>query len=385
MLSGETVLRMSLAALAVCLPLTAFAQSSGRPDGYQGVPRTFLWNPDSASIANTAQFKKKPPYVIGFSNASISNPWRVALLHSIEAEVAKHKDVVSKFIVTDANDNPTKQIADIQDLIQRKVDVLLVSPATAEALDPVVGRAMRAGTPVIMVDRRTKTDANFVSFVTGSDRVLGRITAQWLVEKLGYKGNVVLLGGLAGASPALLRLEAAKEVFDQYPDIKVLDTQFTSWSPAEGKRIMAAMIQKYGKQIGGVWCDSGLQCSGSIGAFVEAGYKDGEIPPQTGGDLNAMYKLAVTHKVPMCGIDYPAGIGGRSIDVILDVMAGKPVPARVEINQQTVVSRCNETVSVKADIYTEDYALMDRPDDVIMSTGLGPNYDAKTFKVDLPQ
>ncbi len=356
-----------------------------RPEGYQGVPRTFLWNPDSVTIANTAQFKKKPPYVIGFSNASISNPWRVALLHSIESEVAKHRDVFSKFIVTDANDNPTKQIADIQDLIQRKVDVLLVSPATAEALDSVVGRAMRAGMPVVMVDRRTKTDANFVSFVTGSDRVLGRMTAQWLVEKLGYKGSIVLLGGLAGASPAQLRLEAAHEVFDQYPDIKVLDTQFTSWSPAEGKRIMAAMIQKYGKQIGGVWCDSGLQCSGSISAFVEAGYKDGEIPPQTGGDLNAMYKLAVTHKVPMCGIDYPAGIGGRSVDVVLDVLAGKPVPSRVEINQQTVVSRGDETVSVKADIYAEDYALMDRPDDVIMSTGLGPNYDAKTFKVNLPQ
>ncbi len=56
----------------------------------------------------------------------------------------------------------------------------------------------------------------------------------------------------------------------------------------------------------------------------------------------------------------------------------------MEINQQTVVSKGAETVSVKADEYVEDYALMNRPDDVIMSTGLGPDYDAKTFHADLP-
>ena len=378
-----------MTALAACLSLALLAiaplaTGSGYAAEYKGVPRTFLWDPDGVDIVNTAKFAKKPPYIIGFSNASISNPWRVALLHSIEAEVAKHKDLVSKLIVTDANDDPAKQIADIQDLLQRGVDVLLVSPATAEALDPVVGRVMHRGVPVVMVDRRTTTDANFVSFVTGSDRVLGRMPAQWLVERLGGKGNLVMLGGLAGASPAELRIQAAKEVFSQYPGIKILDLQYTSWSPAEGKRIMAAEIQKFGKQIDGVWCDSGLECSGSISAFVEAGYKDGQIPPQTGGDLNAMYKLAVQHHVPMCGIDYPAGIGGRSINVIFDVMAGKPVPKRVEINQQTIVSKGDETVSVKADIYAQDYALMNRPDDVIMSTGLGPDYDPKTFHADLP-
>ncbi len=301
-----------MAVLAACLSFVLLG-GIARADEYKGAPRTFLWNPDGMEIVNTSKFAKKPPYVIGFSNASISNPWRVALLHSIQAEVAKHKDVISKLIVTDANDDPTKQIADIQDLLQRNVDVLLVSPATAEALDPVVGRATKRGIPVVMVDRRTTTDANFITFVTGSDRVLGRMPAQWLVERLNGKGNIVMLGGLAGASPAELRIQSAKEVFGQYPNIKILDLQYTSWNPAEGKRIMAAEIQKFGKQIDAVWCDSGLECSGSISAFVAAGYKDGDIPPQTGGDLNAMYKLAVEHHVKMCGIDYPAGIGGRSI------------------------------------------------------------------------
>lgn len=377
--------RRLLAIAAASLALGALAGPAAVADGYRGVPRTFLWNPDHVDIFDTAKYAKKPPYVIGFSNASISNPWRVALLHSIEAEVARHRADIKKFIITDANDNPTKQIADIQDLIQRKVDLLLVSPATAEALDPIAGRAMRAGIPVIMVDRRTTSDANFVTFVTGSDRALGRITAQWLVETLKGKGNIVMLAGIAGASPAELRIQAAKEVFNQYPDVEVLDLQYTSWSPAQGKKIMAAMIQKYGKTITGVWCDSGLECSGSIEAFVDAGYKDGEIPPQTGGDINAMYRLSIEHGVPMCGIDYPPLIGARAVNVMFDVLAGKPVLKRVEVNQQTVISNGYETASVKADYYVQDYALMNKPGDVIMSTGLGPNYDPKTFKVDLPE
>lgn len=379
------MLKKLATALGAAALLGVFAPISVLGEEYHGAPRTFLWNPGHVDIFDASKFKKAPPYVIGFSNASISNPWRVALLHSIEAAAERHKSQITKFIITDANDDPAKQVADIQDLMQRKVDILLVSPATAEALDPIVGRATRGGIPVVMVDRRTTTDANFITFVTASDPALGRITAQWLVETLKGKGSIVMLGGLAGASPAELRILAAKEVFEQYPDIKVLELQYTSWSPAEGKRIMSAMIQKYGKSINGVWCDSGLQCSGSIEAYLDAGYKDGEIPPETGGDINAMYQLAIQHKVPMAGIDYPPSMGGTSVDVLFDVLAGKHIPRRIEVNQQVVVSQGFETVSVKADVFTEDYALKGRPGDVIMSTGLGPNYDPKTFKANLPQ
>ena len=82
-----------------------------------------------------------------------------------------------------------------------------------------------------------------------------------------------MLPGGAGASPAEDRLAGAKEIFSQYPGIKILDTQYTSWSPAEGKRIMSALIQSYGNKINGVWADSGLQGGGAIESLVEAGMK----------------------------------------------------------------------------------------------------------------
>ena len=368
------------------MALVAATLTSGAlADGYQGVPRTFLWNPGTTEIVDAAAYAKKGPYVVGFSNASISNPWRVAMLHGIEAAAERHAAKLRRFIITDANDDPSKQAADVQDLIAQGVDILLISPATAEAMDPVVRRAKRQGIPVVLVDREVPSKENYITFVTASDQALGRISAQWLAEKLKFKGKIVMLGGLAGASPAENRIKAAREVFDQFPGLEVLETQYTSWSPANGKTIMSALIQKYGDAIAGVWADSGLQGSGSIEAFVAAGYDNGRIPPHTGGDFNAMYQLAVKHAVPMVGIDYPPAMGARAFDVLFDVLDGKGIPHRIEVNQQVVVSRGHETASVRADVFVADYALMDKPGAVIMSSGVGPDYDPATFSATYPK
>ena len=368
----------ALAAIGAAISVSAIAD-------YEGVPRTFLWNPGSVAIYDAAEHKKDGPYVIGFSNAGLSNPWRVAMLHGIEAAAERSRDKLQRFIITDANDSPSKQAADIQDLIAQGVDILLVSPATAEALDPVLRRANRQGVPIVLVDREVTSKDSYITFVTASDQALGRISAQWLVEQLDFQGKVVMLGGLAGASPAENRINAAQEVFNQHPGIEVLEVQYTSWSPANGKTIMSALIQKYGKDVAGVWADSGLQGSGSIEAFLAAGYTAGTIPPHTGGDFNAMYKLSVQHQVPMVGIDYPPAMGATSFEVLFDVLAGKGIPRRIEVNQQIVVSQGHETPSVQADVYVKDYALMDKPGSVIMSSGVGKDYDPETFKADYPK
>lgn len=336
-------------------------------------------------MVDTAEYKKDGPYTIGFSNASQADLWLVTFSQGVQFQAAQHKDVIKKFIMTDANSDPTKQIADIQDLVNQGIDLLIVNPATADALNPILGRVMRQGIPVVTVGRRVEDDANFVSFVTASDAALARGCATWVAEKLEGKGKIVLLPGLAGSSPAEARLAAAKEVFAQFPGIEILDTQYTGWSPANGKQIMSAIIQRFGKDIDGVWADSGLQASGSVEAFLNAGFKPEEIPLHTGGDMNGMYKAAVNNKFPFCGADYTPSMGIKAVDVAIDVLKGASVPKQVDVNFQIVVSEGDETPSIKADVPLKDYVAMDKPDDFIMGHGMGPDYDPKTFKADLPQ
>jgi ribose transport system substrate-binding protein len=381
-------------AFGIAAALTLFATGSAVADDsklngdggyvYKGAPRTFLWNPQPNQLIDTSKYKKNPPYVIGFSNASISNVWRVGFANALYSAASANRNKIKRLIVTDANDSPAKQVADIQDLIQQGVDILIVSAATAEALDPIVTRAMKQGIPVVMVDRRV-TSESFVSFVTSNNIAAGRIYAQWIVEKLNYKGNVIMLPGIPGAGSSQERVEGAMEVFSQYPSIKILDTQYTDFSQAKGKTVAAAMIQKFGKSIDAIWSIAGGTGTGALEAFIDAGYKDGEIPVTVCGDINSCLLLSIKHKIPAINIDYPSAMGGIAIKVALDVLSGTPVPHTYQANADIMVTKGDETASVKADQWVEDYAQPDKPYDYILDTGLGKNYDPSTFKPDYPR
>ena len=353
--------------------------------GYTGQARTFLWNPEFNDVVDTSKYKREAPFVIGFSNAGVADGWLVTFKHGVEWAAAQNSDRIGKFIITDANWDADKQIRDIQDLMNQDIDLLLVNPVTLEALDPVLRRTMRAGTPVVSVVRRVKSDEAFVSFVTASDTALARLSAQWLVETLNGSGKIIVLPGQAGASPAEFRLRAAREVFGQYPGIEVLSVQYTDWSPAKGKEIMAALIQTHGNAIDGVWADSGLQGSGSVEAFLNAGDSGADVPPHTGGDLNYMYQLAHKHGFPFIGIDYTAAIGIDGVRIALDVLEGKRVPKRFDLNFQVVIPEGRETTSIKADVWLRDYVRLDKPGELIMGHGLGEDYDPQTFTADYPR
>ena len=363
----------------------AVAPSLATAEGYEGLPRTFLWNPEFNTMVKTEDFTADGPYTIGFANASQGDGWLGTFYHSVQYGVSQNIDRIDRFIVTDANGDPTKQISDIQDLMEQDIDLLLVNPATADALDPILGRAMRRGVPVVTVARRVESDTSFVSFVTASDTALARMSATWNADTLGGEGRNVLLPGLAGASPAEMRLQAAREVFAQFPGIEIIDTQYTGWSPANGRQVMAAIIQREGADtIDGVWADSGLQGSGSVEAFLGAGVSGADIPPHTGGDLNAMYQLAYEHGFPFAGIDYTPSIGAAAVHLSLDVLEGIPVPQRLDVSFQIVLSEGGETRSIKPDVSLPDYVALDRPGELSMGHGMGPDYDPATFAVNLP-
>jgi ribose transport system substrate-binding protein len=379
-MSVSTILKRGLAGAS----LGAFCLGIAHAE-YKGAPRTFLYNPAiDVCIKDTAAFKKDPPYVIGFSNAGLGDSWRVVGLHSLEKAAAEHKDVVKQLIITDAGHDDAKQIADIQDLVSRGVDLLIVSANTAEALDPAVSQATDAGIPVVMVDRRVSSD-NFVTFVTASDAMMGRLWAQWLVEKLNGKGNVLILGGQAGSSPNEDRVKPAMQVFSAYPDIHILDTVYSDWSPVKGKQVMQAAIAKYGHDINAVFATHGLQVPGSIEAFIDAGWAGNEIPPHTSADLNGPMKMALKYKFPLLDIDYPPAMMGVSLEVALKVLAGASIPCIYQINSDIVLSKGDETASIPhPDMYLEDHVVPNGPDDMLVSGGMGPDYDPTTYKVDYP-
>ena len=286
-------------------------------------------------MVDTTALKKDPPYTICFSNASVANDWRVAMNGHVTyaVEEAKAKGLVSDYFYADANDNPNKQIADIEDLLTKGCDVLLISAAAQDVVDPGAKQAMEMGVPVITVDRDVQNPDNRISYTDGDSCLMGKTMAEWMVKELGGKGDIVLASGLAGASPAEERLRCAREVFAQSPDIKELAQAYTDWSPTGGQKQMEAWITQFGDQIDGIWSDSALQAVGIVNALVAA---DMKVPPITGEDWALFLHQAVDNQFQFAAVSFPNRLGYFAVTDALDLLQGKPIPFHHQVAPLTI-------------------------------------------------
>jgi ribose transport system substrate-binding protein len=321
---------------------------------------------------------------IGFANASMTNPWRVALVHGIEYAAANLGDRIERLTILHARDDARQQQADIAEMMAQGVDGLIVSAAAAEMTGDAIHEAMARGIAVVLVDRGVDPSVPRTSFVTTDDGAIGRLTALWLAERLRGNGSIVLLPGDSAAEPARMRLASAQAVFAEFPGIEVLATRWTGWRREVGREIMHDAIDRWGSNISGVWCDSGLQGAGSLQAFSDAHFRAGEIPPHTGGDLNLAYKLAIRSETPLAAVDYPPSMGIKALEVLLTSLQGCWTPSSVKVASEVIVTKGAATRSVRPDRWAEDHVRWDLPDDLILASGLGPAYNPRSFRIHYP-
>lgn len=286
---------------------------------------------DADGMFDGSAYAKEPPYTICFSNASVANAWRVAMVANFDygIEEAKAAGLVDNYYYADANADSAKQIADIEDLLTRGCDVMLISANTADVVDPGAKKAMEAGVPVITLDRDVASPENRVSFTDGDSCAMGTVGAEWLAEELGGEGDVVLLSGVAGASPAEERLRCARETFAKYPGITELAQAYTEWSPASGQAQMEAWLTQFGGDaIDGVWSDSALQGVGVLEAYNAAGV---QVPPTTGEDWALWMRMAYESGAPFLAISFPNRMSYFSVQDALAMLQGEKIQCHHQI------------------------------------------------------
>ncbi|MEM9814109.1 MAG: substrate-binding domain-containing protein, partial [Pseudomonadota bacterium] len=313
-------------------------------------PRKSHLESDQLNLVTTEQFRKEPPFTIGFANASSAHPWRMALERSLLGAARSQSDIVEQVVVRNAENDPVLQADQLLQMLDDGVDLCIISAAAEQnaTLESSIAQLAACKMPLVGVDRFCGGTDDLVSFVTASDETVGRISALWLAERLSGAGRIVLLCGLETASPCKIRLEAARLTFERFPGIEIVAVEFTDWLAERGYQAVQAHLAA-GWVPDGVWCDSGLQGIGSLNAFLDRGFLRGTIPPHTGGEMNLMYKMAIQERVPLCGLDYPAAMGAASFHVAIDALSGRPVPRVVETDMQVIVTRGHETTSVRAD------------------------------------
>lgn len=343
--------------------------STARLTSQSELSRRQEWVPELLTLVQTQHYARPGPHRIAFANASLGNPWRKAMLNSMKYAKHLQGDRISQLWVANANDDPKLQLSQVNEFAAAGADLLIISQTTLdnEELSERLIELAQSGLPIVALDRRPKMQDSLVTFVTASDRRIGRMSAIWMAEKLAGHGRIWMLSGLEGASPSIRRQSAALEAFSEFPDIQIEAIQYTNWTKDGGYKAIDRLLAEGFNPPNGVWCDSGIQGLGSLSRFLEHG---GDLPAHTGGDLNQMYKQALHNNLPFVALDYPAVMGARAMDAAIDILAGKPVQRRIEVPVQVVLPRGCETQSVKADIWAEAHVGWDlADDDAILSQG----------------
>jgi ribose transport system substrate-binding protein len=130
--------------------------------------------------------KAAAKWKVGFSQATTLEPWRVQFNKDIEAEAKNHPEI--QLIITDGQDKTEKQVADVENLINQQVDVLLISPKESAGLTGVVEKAIDAKIPVIVLDRNVDTK-RITQFIGGDNKLIGKTAGEYAVKLLGGPGK----------------------------------------------------------------------------------------------------------------------------------------------------------------------------------------------------
>jgi len=192
---------------------------------------------------------QKKQFVIGFSQVTTTEPWRLLFNKELREEASKYSNL--KLIVRDGKDDIHKQIADVEDFIRMKVDAILISPKTATEPTAVINKAHALKIPVIVLDRDISNN-QYSQFIGGDNKKIGRAAGEYIVKLLGGKGkahgNIFEIWGGKRSTPAQDRHQGFYEIVRQESGIKLLgEGKDGDWKQDKAYEIMASAIDRFPK------------------------------------------------------------------------------------------------------------------------------------------
>lgn len=277
---------------------------------------------------NTSKQQKTTNGSIGLSVSTQNNPFFVSL-----AEGAKKaaSELGVDLTVVDASDDVTKQVSDIEDLISKKISVLIVNPVDSDAVSGAVQDAVDQGIKVISVDR--VVNGVDVDCEIASDNVEGAALAtQYIVDTLGEGAKVAELQGTSGASAAIDRGTGFHNVADEKLD--VVASQVADFDRTEGMTVMENMLQANG-DIQAVFSANDEMALGAVEAISGAGKDILVVGFDATDDAVAAIKEG---RMAATIAQQPDLIGSTAVESAVKFMNGESVPASIPVEVTLVTS-----------------------------------------------
>jgi ribose transport system substrate-binding protein len=276
--------------------------------------------------------RSRAKYLVGFSQCNLGEPWRVAMNAQVVERAKAYPDM--DIVYADAQQDNAKQVADVENFLQQRIDLLMISPNEARPLTPIVERVFARGIPVIVIDRGIEGDS-YTVFVGADNREIGRAAGRLIARLLDGSGSVVEIKGLPGSPPARDRSEGMHEAIAAFPGIKIVHDPVANWLRGEAMTQMEIALQAH-DHIDLVYAHNDPM---AIGAYLAAKAKgrehemkfvgiDGLPGPDGGRQAVADGRLAATFV-------YPTG-GKEAVDLAEKILHGEKVPKRVTLPTEMI-------------------------------------------------
>ncbi|GAK57244.1 periplasmic binding protein/LacI transcriptional regulator [Candidatus Vecturithrix granuli] len=280
---------------------------------------------------------------IGISIPSADHGWTGGIVWWAQKAVEEwsQKDANLEFFVVTA-DSPAKQVGDVEDLMVKGIDALVILPHDSAPLTPVVEEVYNSGVYTVVVDRGLIKEAQHV-YIAGDNPGLGRVSAEWMAKEMDGKGKIVVLEGI----PCVInteRVEAFKAVMAKYPDIEIMDSQPAYWSTQKGLEIMENYLQKYDK-IDAVWAQDDDVLKGVLQAYKESGRDDIKLFLGGAGAKDIVKMVMDGDPLVRADVTYPPSMVATAIslavkgvkNIPLDGFYQMKIPSRVILASELIV------------------------------------------------
>ncbi|MFO8063178.1 MAG: ribose ABC transporter substrate-binding protein RbsB [Spirochaetota bacterium] len=204
-------------------------------------------------------------FVLGLSVSTLNNPFFVTLRDGAESAA---EEMGVELVVVDSQDDASRESSNVQDLIQRGVDALLINPTDSDAVVPSVQRANEQDIPVFTIDRGSE-GGEVVSHIASDNVAGGEMAAEHLIELIGGSGSVVELQGIPGTSAARDRGEGFNNIVGENDEVEIVAAQAADFNRTEGLNVFQNILQAE-SEIDGVFAHNDEMVLGAIQAAESA-------------------------------------------------------------------------------------------------------------------
>lgn len=264
---------------------------------------------------------------IALAISTLDNPFFVTLKEGAEK---KAKELGYNLVVLDSQNDPAKELSNVEDVTVRGAKVLLINPTDSEAVGTAVAVANKKNIPVITLDRGANK-GNVVSHIASDNVAGGKMAGDFIAEKVGKNAKVIQLEGIAGTSAARERGEGFKQAVETN-QFELLASQPADFDRTKGLNVMENLLASHGSAKA-VFAQNDEMALGALRAIKASGKNilvvgfdgtDDAVKAVNGGQLAATIA------------QQPEKIGELGVEAADKVLKGEKVDAQIPVPLKVV-------------------------------------------------